>query len=155
MRWAIDGYNVMFAGRADGAEETDFEKRREDLLSRCRRLKDPVTVFFDAAKAPPGIANGPEGRGKLEVVYVRTGSADDAIVDWIRTTGRPEEIRVVTNDRELAGRVKALRAKVCGVEEFVRRIDPERLEGIEKPKISNEEARRWAAEFGVDPDARI
>lgn len=155
MRWVIDGYNVMFAGRADGAEEMDIEKRREDLLTRCRRLKDPVVVFFDAAKAPPGLTSEAEGRGKLEVRYVKTGTADDAIVDWIRHAGRPDEIRVVTNDRELAARVKALHGKVSGVNEFVKQIDPERLEGMEKPKISDAEARRWAAEFGVDPDARI
>ncbi|KAF0244973.1 MAG: hypothetical protein FD180_2013 [Planctomycetota bacterium] len=155
MIWAIDGYNVMFAGRIDGAEETDIETRREDLLNRCRRLKDPVVVFFDASKAPPGLTDEVQGRGKLEVVYVRTGTADDAIVEWVRRSGRPHEVCVVTNDRELAGRAKALRAKLAGVEHFLKQIDPERLEGVEKPRISNEEARRWAAEFGVDPDARI
>ena len=155
MIWAIDGNNVMFAGRVDGAEEMDIESRREDLLTRCRRLKDPVVVFFDASKAPPGLTGEVQGRGKLEVVYVRTGTADDAIVEWVRRSGRPNEICVVTNDRELGGRARALRAKQASVVQFLKQIDPERVEGIEKPQISNDEARRWAAEFGVDPDAKI
>ncbi|MEK7470014.1 MAG: NYN domain-containing protein [Planctomycetota bacterium] len=155
MIWAIDGYNVMFAGRVDGAEEMDIEARREDLLTRCRRLKDSVVVFFDASKAPPGLTDEVQGRGKMEVVYVRTGTADDAIVEWVRRSGRPNEVCVVTNDRELGGRTRALRAKQASVVQFLKQIDPERVEGIEKPKISNEEARRWAAEFGVDPDAKI
>lgn len=155
MKWAIDGYNVMFSGRTDGAEEQDFETRREDLLARCRRLKDPVVVFFDAAKAPPGATGTPESRGKIEIRFVKEGSADDAIVAWLKSLPRPDEIRLVTNDRELAARAKALRAKPASVEAFLKELDPERLEGIEKPKISNDEALRWAKEFGIDPDAKI
>ncbi|MCE9583564.1 MAG: NYN domain-containing protein [Planctomycetes bacterium] len=155
MRWAIDGYNVMFAGQKDGAEVIAIETRREDLLLRCRKLKDPVVIFFDASKAPPGLTNDAEGRGKMEVVYVRQGSADDAIVEWLKRCGRPNEVRLVTNDRELAARARTLRAKVASVEEFLKDLDPERLDGMEKPKISNEEARRWAKEFGIDPDAKV
>jgi predicted RNA-binding protein with PIN domain len=155
MTWAIDGYNVMFAGRTDGAEEQDIETRREDLLNRCRRLKEPVVVFFDASKAPPGLTGEAPGKGKLEVVYVRQGTADDAIVEWVRKCGRPQEVCLVTNDRELAGRARSLRAKTASVNQFLKELDPERLEGIEKPKISHEEARRWAKEFGIDPDAKI
>ncbi|NUN47918.1 MAG: NYN domain-containing protein [Candidatus Brocadiae bacterium] len=154
-RWAIDGYNVMFAGVADPSVAGDLEKRRADLLARCRRVKAGVTVFFDASKAPPLAAPPPDGRGRLEVVFVRSGTADDAIVAWLRTQGQTHEICVVTNDRELAGRVKALRAKTARVEEFLKAVDPERLEGAEKPRISANEAREWAKEFGVDPDARI
>jgi len=153
--YAIDGYNVMLAGLAESPAAEDLEDLREDLLSRCRRLKESVTVFFDASKAPPGLGDDVEGRGKLTVVYVRSGSADDAIVTWLRGQTRPDEIAVITNDRELAARAKTHHSKAESVEAFLKKIDPERMEGAEKPKISSSEARKWAEEFGVDPDAKV
>ncbi|MBI2921392.1 MAG: NYN domain-containing protein [Planctomycetes bacterium] len=153
--WAIDGYNLLFACRIEDGTEPDFEKQREALLGRIRRLKDPATVFFDAAKAPPGLTRSPEGRGKLAIVYVREGTADDAIVNWLKGQQRPNEVRVVTNDRELGGRVRGLHGKVASVEEFLKSVDPEQLEGKEKPRITSSEARKWAEEFGVDPDAKV
>jgi predicted RNA-binding protein with PIN domain len=151
--WAVDGYNVMFAGKIE--EGLELEKRRGDLLHRLRRLRGMVTVFFDAAKAPPGLASDAEGRGKLEIVYVKEGPADDAIVEWLRRRPDAHDIHVVTNDRELAGRVRSLRARTASVEEFLGALDPERLEGAEKPEISGAEAREWAKQFGVDPDAKF
>jgi predicted RNA-binding protein with PIN domain len=118
-------------------------------------VKGGVTVFFDASKAPALGGATQESKGRLEVIYVRNGSADDAIVEWLRAQGRTDEICVVTNDRELGGRVKALRAKTARVEAFLKAIDPERLEGAEKPRISSNEARAWAREFGIDPDAKF
>ena len=154
-RWAIDGYNLLFACRIEDGTEPDFEKQREVLLSRIRRLKDPATVFFDASKAPPGLTRTPESRGKQEIIFVREGSADDAIVSWLKGQQRPHEVRVVTNDRELGARVRALHARVATVEEFLKTVDPEQLEGKEKPQITSTEARKWAEEFGVDPDAKV
>jgi hypothetical protein len=153
----VDGYNVMMAGAPPEPEDgpDDFGKRREEFLTKCRRVKEAVTVFFDASKAPPGSWGEVEGRGKLEVVFVRQGTADDAMVEWLKRHPEPHGVCVVTNDRELAGRARAMRAKSAGVEEFLKRLDPERLEGIEKPRITRDEARKWAETFGIDPDQRI
>ena len=123
------------------------------LLSRIRRLKDPDGLLR-RLEGPPISPARPKAAGSGRSSSF-AGSADDAIVSWLKGQQRPHEVRVVTNDRELGGRVRSLHGKVASVEEFLKTVDPEQLEGREKPRITSNEARKWAEEFGVDPDAKV
>lgn len=63
----------------------------------------------------------------IEVAHApRAGadSADDEIVRLLAGDARSDEIRVVTSDRVLADRVRAMGASVCPAETFRDIIDP-------------------------------
>ncbi len=114
MKVLIDGHNAMYALRVRGA---NHEGKRRALLVRVAEFVPGAVVYFDAKSAPPG---GLEGAGEagVKVVFCRSRDADEYIVDAVRDAGKPEAITVVTNDRGIAGRVRALGAAVKGVKEF-------------------------------------
>lgn len=64
--------------------------------------------------------------GLVEVVFARDAgfrTADDAIVALIERELEPEAVEVVTSDRELAGRVRALGAAVSGPRALLEALD--------------------------------
>jgi len=69
-----------------------------------------VVLVVEGAARPVALEEGPE----TVSVISASGSADDAIVDLVAAT-EPERLRVVvTADRELRDRVRALGAEVVG-----------------------------------------
>ena len=96
----------------------------ESLVGRLGALAETegeaVTVVFDGRPfelaAPPGV----------EVLFAsRRGrdAADHEIVGLVERSAAPSELRVVTSDDGLAGRVRALGAEVVGAGGFRRRLD--------------------------------
>ena len=82
---------------------------------------DDVTVVFER----PPCSSIPAS--SIEVTHApRAGanSADDEIVRLVAADARPAEIRVVTSDRLLVNRVRAMGASVCPAETFRDMIDP-------------------------------
>lgn len=86
----------------------------EDFVARLRayaeRTGRQVTVVIDGRALP----RLPEGRhGGVEVVYARRGgpdAADDRIVELVAALD--DVVEVVTSDRDLQARVRALGARV-------------------------------------------
>jgi hypothetical protein len=125
--YVVDGYNALHKIAAPPPESADACRRlvldrvREVLGRRTpgRRGGDVVHVVFDARKG--GLHGGSHGRdGPVSWSYAE-GSADDAIVDIVRRNegshdGR--DIVVVTDDRELRGRVKQLGALAVRVHDW-------------------------------------
>ncbi|WP_020579038.1 hypothetical protein [Actinopolymorpha alba] len=96
-----------------------------DRAGATERLRDALAPI--GATGLPGIADPPldvvlvvEGaakgvRGTPEVrVHPASGSGDDAIVDLVRNDGQHRQVLVVTADRGLRSRVRALGAEVVG-----------------------------------------
>lgn len=129
MRLLVDGTNVM-GSRPDGwwrdrpgaarrlvAQIVAMRRAAGDAVSEC-------TVVFDGRP----LSDLPDGAGSdvagfdvasLEVVVLwarRRGpdAADDRIVEWLSTDPRPSAVTVVTSDRRLAERARALGATVVG-----------------------------------------
>lgn len=112
MRWVIDGNNV-FGSRPDGwwndrpAAQRRFAQR---VAEWCRTHDDDVTLVFDA---PVDAETAMLGGGNLSIVEAtRRGrdAADDEIVDLVTelvAATIDAEIRVVTSDRRLGGRIPA------------------------------------------------
>lgn len=112
VRWVIDGNNV-FGSRPDGwwndrpAAQRRFAQR---VAEWCRTHDDDVTLVFDA---PVADATAMLGGGNLVIVEAtRRGrdAADDEIVDLVTelvASTVDSEIRVVTSDRRLMGRLPA------------------------------------------------
>jgi predicted RNA-binding protein with PIN domain len=111
-RWLIDGNNVM-GSRPDGWWR-DRRGAARRLVAELERHPWPegaeVTVIFDG----PGWGPEPEGAEHQTVVQVvhagRHRSADDAIVEAAGRQG--SAVVVVTSDRGLRDRVRALGAEI-------------------------------------------
>jgi predicted RNA-binding protein with PIN domain len=124
-RLVIDGMNVI-GSRPDGWwRDRDAAVRR--LVVRLRALArssgDDVTVVLDGRP----LGDLPEGgHDGVEVEYARRAgrdAADDRIVDLVGAHPDPGELDVVTSDRELARRVRALGAAVTGAGTLLGRLD--------------------------------
>lgn len=123
MRLIVDGMNVI-GSRPDGWWR-DRRGAMEALVGRLAALaqddRHPVTVVFDGR--PFDLPTPPGG---LDVMFAsRRGrdAADDDIVALVERAGEPAELRVVTSDEDLAGRVRALGAEVVGARTLRRRLD--------------------------------
>lgn len=123
MRWLVDGMNVI-GSRPDGwwrdraAAMVDLVGRVEDW---AEATGEEVTVVFERRPTPRIEAD--------RVVVVHAAQAgrnagDDEIVRRLEADSRPQSVRVVTSDRELADRVRALGAEVEPASRFRARIDP-------------------------------
>jgi predicted RNA-binding protein with PIN domain len=105
VRWIVDAMNVI-GSRPDGW----WKDRRRALgllveqLERWASAHDQhVTVVFERPTSPPirssviGIAHAPKAA---------PNSADDEIVRLVRADDRPQDISVVTSDRNLVEQVR-------------------------------------------------
>jgi hypothetical protein len=161
MLFLVDGYNVT---RSDpSTHELSLEAQRDALVARLRARgaqmlgRGRIVVFFDAVDAA-----GAEQRdhAPIEVVYARSGTADDAIVR--AAVARHEKVTLVSDDRELRDRVavhtpagfEALPASACfdaagrGRSRKGRRPAVARETGLPRGanKITEELGRLWLGE---------
>jgi uncharacterized protein YaiI (UPF0178 family) len=95
--------------------------RLVDLLERWVATSgEDVTVVFEQPPSPPISST------VVEVAHAprpRADSADDEIVRRLRADPEPGEVRVVTSDRWLADRARALGAMVDPAESFRARLE--------------------------------
>ena len=115
MRWIVDASNVI-GSRPDGWWR-DRPGATRRLIAALEAFGEPVTVVLDAPVEldDPGV----------EVVVARRrgrNAADDEIVRLLEASEDPSEFRVVTSDRDLADRARALGAEVEGAGRFRDRL---------------------------------
>jgi hypothetical protein len=118
-RIVVDGANVV-GSRPDGwwADRPGAARR---LWERLRLLADggADVILVLEGKARSGV---PEGAGPPRVVHAR-GEGDAMILDVVRDQADPDQWAVVTADRDLAERVRALGAHVVGPTQLWRTLD--------------------------------
>lgn len=122
MPWLIDAMNVI-GSRPDGWWR-DRDAAMARLVGRielwARTAGEEATVVFERPPEPPveseliEVAHAPESR---------PDAADDEIVRRVGAADEPGELVVVTSDRRLAGRVKAIGAAVETAGAFRRRLE--------------------------------
>jgi predicted RNA-binding protein with PIN domain len=117
-RWIVDGMNVI------GSRPTGWWHDRpgamQQLVHELQALDEPVTVVFDGRPFPV------QDAGDIDVRFAtRPGrnAADDDIAALVADAADPGELRVVTSDRELAGRVGEHGVEVMGAKKFRERLD--------------------------------
>jgi hypothetical protein len=117
-RLLIDGYNVTKQHRS--AAPLDQQRRWLTGLAQGLAARTPVvpTVVFDGEEAVGPTANPAVGR-RVRTVFSRGRDADDEIVAIVSGLPADAPVAVVTDDRELAGRVAGLGADVFGTDVFV------------------------------------
>jgi predicted RNA-binding protein with PIN domain len=122
MRWLIDGMNVI-GTRPDGwwRDRHAAMTRLVDQLERWVAAEGgEVTVVFERPPSPPirstviEVASAPKPR---------PNSADDEIARLLADDPEPTRVRVVTSDRWLADRARAVGATVMPAESFRRQIE--------------------------------
>jgi predicted RNA-binding protein with PIN domain len=155
MRVLIDGHNAMGALKVGG--KTHEEKRRNLLRRVAEAAPQTTTVFFDAQRAPAGAMDTMSELG-VTVRYCRATEADHAIVEAVRHAAAPGQLIVVTNDREVAGKVTQLGARALSVQDFFGPRSPLPRPGKRPPK----KPEFTAKDFGLpdeidlsDPDGDI
>ena len=120
MPFLVDGNNL--AGRVLGRPAGSEEERgavRQRIAARVRGGRSTVVLFFDG-EPPAGPREG--WLGGLTVRYAGSRSADDAIIDAVARSKAPRDCHVVTDDRALAGRARALGARTLSAEDFWGRL---------------------------------
>jgi predicted RNA-binding protein with PIN domain len=119
-RWLVDGMNVI-GTRPDGWWR-DRPAAMRALAAQLDRFSEtsgqPVTVVFDGRPRdiPAAIAVRFADRPG-------PNAADDVIARLVEDDAEPGELRVVTSDADLVGRVRSAGAEVEGAATFRRRLD--------------------------------
>jgi predicted RNA-binding protein with PIN domain len=123
VRWIVDGMNVI-GSRPDGWWK-DRGGAMAALVDRLDRWASTqggdVTVVFER---PPRTTIP---ASVVKVAYApkaAANSADDEIVRMIAADARPDEIQVVTSDKDLVNRATSLGASVHPAASFRDLIDP-------------------------------
>lgn len=116
--YLVDGYNLLF--KLPGKHHSLEIKRRAllDLLEKQIAEFDlSVTIVFDGAQRDPLLSVRSHFKS-MEVVYTAANqTADDYIFD--RIAEHPRRHIVVTSDRDLATKCKALGAQTQKIQEFL------------------------------------
>ena len=159
MAWIVDGNNLL--AQVAGRSRNDPQDRRHlaATLSRfCEARRQAMTLFFDGA--PLRGWRGTSWLGRLRVAHSGPGrSADSAILDEVAASPRAAEMNVVTSDRALADRCRAMGARVTSVREMrsILAASEIRAAGGEKPDRLDPGGDRVVAKAGglrEDEDAR-
>jgi predicted RNA-binding protein with PIN domain len=122
VRWLIDGMNVI-GTRPDAwwQDRHGAMVRLVDLLERWVAASgEDVAVVFEQ---PPSL---PISSTVIEVAHAprpRANSGDDEIVRRLAADPEPEAVRVVTSDRWLSDRVRAMGATVEPAKSFRARLE--------------------------------
>ncbi len=117
MPYLIDGNNLLGAGRDRRLGIPVDEGELILMLSSFAAARRAcLTIVFDGSRQSRPHAGA--GTGSVRVRYADRRSADDVIVQWVRSSPAPKDIVVVTSDRDLRSRVRAATGRVMGCREF-------------------------------------
>jgi predicted RNA-binding protein with PIN domain len=122
--WLVDGYNVLHAGLLHRQDRGRFWSRphRERLRARVECFQgsaDEVWIVFDGTDPGDEPAGRTASGARVRTVYAP--SADDWLVKRVRGAERPDELAVVTADRQVAGRAQHRGARVVPPRRFLAR----------------------------------
>src|SRR5262249_44128697 len=122
--WLIDGYNLLHATGTVGPRlgPRQLEKARARLLALLHAALGEtadVTVVFDPAGAPAGLAAEHHVRGG-PVVYARgPQEADDVIEEMIQRSSAPKRLTVVSDDHRVQRAARRRSCPVTGCQPFL------------------------------------
>jgi predicted RNA-binding protein with PIN domain len=122
MRLIVDGMNVIGSRPDRWWRDREGAMRRlvEALSAYASETGDEVTVALDARPFDLG-----DAAGEVTVRFApgSRNAGDDEIVRIVENDPAPQTLHVVTSDRELVSRVRALGGKVLPAGEFRAALD--------------------------------
>lgn len=151
-RILVDAHNVCYAdAHLRRLMLEDPERARHALEARIGE-RSRVLCFFDGG---PGGRSGPRWR------QGRTGhdsgagcEADDQLIRWLQDH-QEESCCVVTRDRHLGERARALGARLVDNDAFLEWLAPEQPPVHEDHSAAEGDVDFWLTTFGVDGDMDI
>lgn len=144
MRFIIDGYNLLYAGRSGPHRNAaDLQRERDRLIDRLaayrRKKLCEMTVVFDGWQGG-WATEGRERQKGIDLVFSKLGEkADDVIKRMVQEHG-PATV-VVTSDREVSLFSERLSVSVIPSEQFLTRITDRILLSSVKGDIPEESER--------------
>jgi predicted RNA-binding protein with PIN domain len=138
----VDGDNLLgtWPGRSRAAADKRALAREIDAFTR--RDGRPCVVVFDGVR--------PEGIGfAADTVFSGPGrSADEVILSRLRESADPRGVIVVTHDRSLADRCRALGARIESPRDFRARLS---AGGSGEKPAREDDVKGWLETFGGEP----
>lgn len=105
----VDGYNVIYSMYP---KTKDLESAREELIKLSKLYSNKrVIIVFDGK-------GGISSNHHKDVVFTKGESADDYIKRLVRNSKHPNNITVVTKDKNIVSYVKPIGAKTMPPHEF-------------------------------------
>jgi hypothetical protein len=120
---------------------------RQLTLDLVRRESVHVSLVFDGPP-PPGTP-ARESLGRLTIVYSGSNSADDTIVRFLPHGAPARGWVVVTDDRQLADRVRAIGATVRSLDRWRHKLLAAPFGKESQDGLSAAEVSEWEAYFGA------
>jgi len=152
-RWTlVDGHNLLYRDPELQRYMPEDPERARKALERRLAGRARTHLFYDGG---PGGRPSRAHRQGLELHYSGAGSADDAIVAWLRAHPDRRSV-VITTDRELAARARAHGAQVAGSRALgggERGDDAPMVDDGDRGPPSPNEVDQWLREFGAEDDA--
>jgi uncharacterized protein len=124
MHYFIDGYNLLFRLKRSSKDDLKSERQKiiQDLNEKVQILKLDATIVFDS-QYHYGEAQRTH-YNFLEILFSAEGeTADDMIINELKSSSNPRLEIVVTSDKLLAWRVRRLSAKTESIDEFLGWLD--------------------------------
>ena len=115
MPYLLDGNNLIGRERRGPGSREDRDALVREVSDRLRATRARVVLFFDGAGDPLSL-------GSLSVRFAGAGTADDAILREVGRSAQPQEITIVTADRELARRARDAGGRAASPSEFWKRF---------------------------------
>lgn len=123
MSIVIDGYNLLYAlgklSRRSG--KAALEVARRWLISQLEHYQGSnaeILVVFDG---PPPRRAQARGHAEISVLYAHPRTADEVIAEWILSAATPEDLTIVSNDRQIRQVAQKRRCQVLSCTEYVDR----------------------------------
>lgn len=141
----VDGHNVIHQD-AELRRWMDEPERAHGELERLLAERSRITIFYDGG---PGGETHTLRRHGLTVDYSGVAEADDRIVRWLLFHPNVRAV-VVSDDRQLAIRVKTLGARTIPARGFLDAFRTSREAPADRPPLSPAEVDEWMRIFGLD-----
>jgi predicted RNA-binding protein with PIN domain len=168
MLYLIDGYNLLYALGlvSKHMPPAGLEKARQRLLGMLAGAfgdeGQNVTVIFDAAHPPPGVAAEQDYKGIQIRFAVELATADELIELLIRRASAPKNLTIVSDDHRIQNAARRRRCVVNGCGDFLQALERRRQQPpapqVEETKpvdSSGADKAIWLKEFAdLDDDLK-
>lgn len=121
MHYIVDGYNLFFSIED---ELNPFKEKRQDFIAILNEMLEKfhfhVSLIFDSHYTNASTFPSKQELSSLAVIFSPQGlSADEYILEQLRTKKNPNQYIVVTSDRELMQKANNLGAQTKTIKNFL------------------------------------
>lgn len=123
MQFLIDGYNLLFFYLTP---DEDLKKNREELISvldkKLKSLNIKATIVFDGFSQINKDAEHQYFESLTVVFSPKAQTADEYIIERLTSSKNPNEITIITADKQLASEARCLKAHSKTPKAFLKEI---------------------------------